>query len=125
MNLAGLPGALMYGASVDQDIKCRVVGRCAYGAPIDREIGDLIPRNDAGAEIPLEEDLGKAFLYLRYNADLRRAGLDMMGFKEIDEAALGQLDSVAAMDDLPRVGTWVSDQIKPEHFGSFITKGGV
>jgi patatin-like phospholipase len=125
MNLAGLPGALMYGASVDQDINCRVVGRCVYGAPIDREIGDLIPRDASGADIPLEQDLGKAFFYARYNADLSRAGLDQMGFKQIDEAAIGQLDSVAAMDDLSRVGAWVADQIRLEHFGSFVTKGGV
>lgn len=121
-NLAGLPGALMYGASVDQDINCRVVGRCSYGAPIDREIGDLIPRDDAGAPIPLEQDLDKAFLYARYNADLSRQGLDAMGFPEIDATAIGQLDSVAAMDDLSRVGQWVANQIKLEHFGSFITK---
>jgi hypothetical protein len=115
----------MYGASVDQDINCRVVGRCVYGAPIDREIGDLIPRDATGVEIPLEQDLGKAFLYARYNADLSRAGLDQMGFKEIDETAIGQLDSVAAMDDLSRVGSWVADQIKSEHFDSFVTKGGI
>ncbi len=45
-NLVGLPGALMYGALVDQDINCRVFGRCVYGAPIDREMGDLIPRDE-------------------------------------------------------------------------------
>ena len=63
----------MYGAQVDQDINCRVVGRCVHGAPIDRELGDLIPRRvegDEKKEVPLSEDLGRAFLYARYNAEL-------------------------------------------------------
>ena len=42
-NVTGLPGALMYGAMVDQDTNCRHIGRCVYGAPLDREVGDMIP----------------------------------------------------------------------------------
>ena len=42
--VAGLPGELMYGIQVDQDINCRTVGRCTYGARLDREILDLVPR---------------------------------------------------------------------------------
>ena len=34
-NVAGLPSALMYGAMVDQDTNCRVVGRCVHGAVLD------------------------------------------------------------------------------------------
>jgi len=30
-NVAGMPGDLMYGIQVDQDINCRTVGRCTYG----------------------------------------------------------------------------------------------
>ena len=41
-NLANFPAALMYGAQVDQDVNCRVAGRCVHGAVIDRELGDLI-----------------------------------------------------------------------------------
>ena len=38
--VAGLPGELMYGMLIDQDINCRTVGRCTYGAPLDSEILD-------------------------------------------------------------------------------------
>ena len=43
-NLASLPGVLMGGAAVDQDINCRGVGRCVFGHEIDRELGDMVPR---------------------------------------------------------------------------------
>jgi len=42
--VAGLPGELMYGILVEQDINCRTIGRCAYGGHLDREILDLVPR---------------------------------------------------------------------------------
>ena len=48
--LVNFPGALMYGAQIDQDINCRAVGRCVHGAPIDSELGDLIPRRGEGKE---------------------------------------------------------------------------
>ncbi len=67
-NLAGLPSALMYAAQVDQDINCRTVGRCVWGAPIDSEMHDLIPGLVDGP------DLGRAFRYARYNAELSRKG---------------------------------------------------
>ena len=44
VNAAHLPGVLMGGAAIDQDINCRAVGRCVFGEQIDREIGDMIPR---------------------------------------------------------------------------------
>ncbi len=119
-NLAGLPGALMYGAQVDQDINCRTVGRCVHGAPIDRELGDLIPRDEAGVEIPLAQDLGRAFLYARYNAELTRGGLDAMGLQDVDPEQVGKLDSVQFIPQLRRIGRKVGDEVKIEHFGSFI-----
>jgi hypothetical protein len=87
--VAGLPGELMYGIQVDEDINCRTVGRCTHGALLDREILDLVPREVvaggsveqqlAALEIPLSKDLGRRFLYARYNADLSRRGLDSLG----------------------------------------------
>ncbi len=87
--VAGLPGELMYGIQVDQDINCRTVGRCTHGAHLDREILDLVPREFisggtmeqqyAAPEIPLSTDLGRRFLYARYNADLSRPGLNQLG----------------------------------------------
>lgn len=119
-NLAGIPSALMYGASVDQDLNCRTVGRCVYGAPIDREIGDLIPRDAEGGAIPLSQDLGRAFLYARYNAELSFDGLRTMGLNDIDPKQVSRLDSVDALDDLSRVGRKLAEDVKIEHFGSFV-----
>lgn len=118
-NLVSFPGALMYGAQVDQDINCRTVGRCVHGASIDRELGDLIPRRGAGDErraVPLSEDLGRAFLYARYNAELSEQWLAERGLGKIDPAKVAQLDSVEYVPDLVRVGRALAQEVKLEHF---------
>jgi hypothetical protein len=121
-NVANIPSALMYGAQVDQDINCRMVGRCVYGDPIDRELGDLIPRDANGNEIPLSQDLGRAFVYARYNADLSSPWLSARGLGDIDPTKVGKLDSVDHIADLRRVGQRVGEDVKLEHFGSFVGK---
>lgn len=113
-NLAGIPGALMYGAQVDQDINCRTVGRCVCGAPIDRELGDMIP------DAPDDQDLGRAFRYARYNVELTSKALNAWGLGDIDPGAVAQLDSVAHVADLSRIGQRLGDEIKVEHFGPFV-----
>jgi hypothetical protein len=120
-NLMDLPGALMYSALVDQDTNCRAIGRCVHGAPLDREIGDLIPREKPGdpssALVPLAKDLGRAFLYARYNAELTRAGLAALGLPDIDPGKVSKLDSVPAIADLRRVGAAVAKRVKLADFG--------
>jgi len=120
-NVAGLPGALMYGAMIDQDTTCRHVGRCVHGAVLDREIGDMIPRDDAGNVIPLSHNLGRRFLYARYNADLSRDGLNAMGLHDIKPKNVQRLDSIEFINDLRRIGKKVAQEIKIEHFGGFIS----
>lgn len=119
-SLAGLPGALMYAMVVEQDLDCRTVGRCVHGAPIDRELGDLVPRDAAGEPIPLSRDLGRAFLYARYNAELTRDGLDALGLEDVDPAQVRKLDSVAQIPALRRLGRKVGEAVRLEHFGSFV-----
>jgi len=121
-NLATIPSALMYGAQVDQDINCRMVGRCVYGDMIDRELGDLIPRDESEHVIPLSQDLGRAFTYARYNADLSSPWLNKMGLGDIDPSKVSKLDSVDYMGDLRRIGRRVGQEVKLEHFGSFVGK---
>jgi patatin-like phospholipase/acyl hydrolase len=115
-NLANFPAALMYGAQVDQDINCRIVGRCVYGAEIDRELRDLIPRDAAGNVIPIAEDQKRQFLYARYNADLTSKWLNDHGLGDVDPSKVSQLDSVEHIKDLVRVGQKVADELKIEHF---------
>jgi patatin-like phospholipase/acyl hydrolase len=119
-NAQNVPSALMYGAQIDQDINCRMVGRCVFGEAIDRELGDLVPRDDAGNIIPLSQDLDRAFLYARYNAELTSPWLNRMGLGDVDPGKVSQLDSVDYVDDLRRVGRRLADEVKLEHFGSFV-----
>jgi hypothetical protein len=114
-NLANFPAALMYGAQVDQDINCRSVGRCIHGAEIDRELGDLIPRDDTG-NVPISQNLGRQFLYARYNAELTARWLSSHGLGNVDAAQVAQLDSVEHINDLVRVGQALAEEVKLEHF---------
>ena len=115
-NAAQIPAALMYGAAVDQDTNCRTVGRCVHGAPIDRELGDLVPRDAAGEPEPLSKDLGRLFLYARYNAELSAEWLSSHGLGDVDAAQVSQLDSVEHVGDLVRVGQKLAEEVRPEHF---------
>ena len=77
--LKELPSNLMYTMQVDQDINCRTVGRCIFGAPIDRELKDMIPMDSEGNILKIDTDANGHFLYMRYNADLSPEGLEKMG----------------------------------------------
>jgi hypothetical protein len=121
-NLVSFPGALMYGSAIDQDINCRVIGRCIHGGEfdkelkrcetqIDSEIGDLVDRTD-----PIPDDLGRQFTYARYNAELSKKWLNKRGLGNVDPAKVAQLDSIAAIPDLIRIGEALAKEVKIEHF---------
>lgn len=120
----GIPSALMYGSLVDQDINCRAIGRCTYGEPIDRELGDMIPRDDRGEPVALDRDCGRSFLYARYDVDLTTAGLQALGFSErdVDAKQIQKMDAATPdhIGRLLRVGAAASQRVKREHFGPFI-----
>jgi hypothetical protein len=110
----------MYGAQVDQDVNCRFVGRCVHGAPIDRELGDMVPRRD-GEAVPLDEDLGRAFLYARYDAELSKEGLERLGLGAIDPAKVQTLDAIGSIGDLREVGRAVAESVDVERqFAPFL-----
>ena len=121
-NLVSFPGALMYGSAVDQDINCRVIGRCIHGGEydkeikrceteIDSEVGDLVDRSD-----PIKDDLGRQFTYARYNAELSKKWLQKRGLGDIDPANVSKLDSIEFIPDLIRVGQALANEVKIEHF---------
>lgn len=127
-----VPGALMYGALVDQDINCRTVGRCTYGDVIDRELLDMIPRQGpddgtleqrlARPRVPLDEDLGRQFLYARYNVDLSRENLTRLGFPAADPDAVRKMDKADQdhIELLLAIGRRAAAQIDVSaHFGPF------
>lgn len=101
-NLTMLPGILMGGAAVDQDTNCRALGRCVFGHVLDREVGDMIPRKD-GNVVPVDKDLGRHFLYARYDPDVSEDGLAELGQSQIDPSKL-KMDSVAHLGEMQAVG---------------------
>ncbi len=120
--LKDLPTNLMYAMQVDQDINCRTVGRCIFGAHIDRELKDMIPLDSNGQPLSMDTDANKHFLYVRYNADLSVQGLEEIGLGNIDSDEIREMDSVKSIPQLREVGKAVSKiQVKAkEHFKNFI-----
>lgn len=111
-NATSIPSALMFAALNEQDFLCRVFGRCLAGDPLDREVGDMI-----GKRGPLQP---KLFTYLRYNAELTRAGLNELDLTDVEPTHVQQLDSVEFVGDLQRVGKRVAERkVKAEHFADF------
>jgi hypothetical protein len=115
--------ALMSQASVDQDVSCRVVGRCTYGGVIDREIHDLVPLDPVIPNQPLSlaNDLGKAFIYVRYNAELTVDGLTQLKLTGIDATRMHKMDDVENLDDLAKIGAAVGKTVDLAHLGDFVT----
>jgi uncharacterized protein len=104
---------LMGGASVDQDINCRAIGRCVFGEPVDRELGDMIPRErDSldGPPIAMDADCGRQFLYARYNPDVSRLGLNALGLARIDPDRVQSLDQIDHIDEMRDVGQAYADK---------------
>ncbi len=129
-NVAGIPGGLMNTIQIDQDINCRTVGRCTYGAHLDSEIMDLVPRDVpegftkdeyyATPPISLNTDLGRRFLYCRYNVDLSSKGLTALGFPKANPASMQKMDAVENIPMLTEIGIAAGKQVDAAHFGPFI-----
>ena len=129
-NAVGIPGGLMNTIQIDQDINCRTVGRCTYGAHLDNEIMDLVPRvvhegmtKDeyyAAPLIPLATDMGRRFLYCRYNIDLSSNGLAALGFPKVNPAGIQKMDAVENIPALTEIGIAAGQQVDASHFGPFI-----
>jgi len=120
--LAHLPNNLMYAMQVDQDINCRTVGRCVFGAAVDREIDEMTPVDDDGNILELTSDANRHFSYVRYNADLSEAGLNEMGLSHIDSDDVRKMDSVKHLKQLREVGKKVAiTQVNvKKHFHHFV-----
>ncbi|GKS63819.1 hypothetical protein YTPLAS72_11230 [Nitrospira sp.] len=112
-NATSLPSALMFAALNEQDLLCRVFGKCLAGDPLDREIHDLkMAKGPVGPP--------KLFTYVRYNAELSEEGLAKLGLSGIKPEHVQQLDSTAHIKELKEVGQAVAKQVKAEHFKGFV-----
>jgi hypothetical protein len=99
---------------VQQDLLCRVLGRCRHGAPLDRELGAL---QEPGGPLPAE----RLFTYLRYDVDLAPAGLRALGLHGLDARRLQRLDAVEQLDALRQVGLAGARQVRREHLAGFLS----
>jgi patatin-like phospholipase/acyl hydrolase len=112
-NAGSIPSALMFAALNEQDLLCRVFGKCLAGDPLDREVGDLV-----GVTGPVGQ---KLFTYLRYNAELTSEGLAALGLSGIEPKNVQKLDSIDYIPDLQRIGKAIgSMKVKEEHFANFL-----
>jgi len=111
-NASSIPSALMAAALNEQDFLCRVFGNCLAGDALDREVGDMISKRG-----PVQP---KLFTYVRYNAELTRAGLESLDLADIEPRNVQQLDSIEYIADLQRVGrTIASRKVSMDHFTGF------
>lgn len=113
-----LPPDLMFAIQVEQDVNCRAIGRCSYGAAIDRELGDMIPKRN-GISISLKEDTGKPFLYVRYNADISSEHLKDLKIVGRNAKHVKDIDKASAIGDLCVVGKDAAKVVSLEHLGEF------
>ena len=120
-NVEATLNALMHQAVVDQDINCRLVGRCMHGHYLDYEIGDLILCDEEGRKIPASTNMGRAFLYLRYNTHLTERQLRELGVEGIDVKEVRKLDAASdeAIAQLQQIGDALAEQLDLADFGAF------
>jgi len=105
-----IPNNLMYAMQVDQDINCRTVGRCIFGSKIDRELDEMIPMKEDGTLESLDNDAGRHFSYIRYNADLSQESLNEMGLSHIKSDHVRKMDSTKYISKLREVGKRIGEQ---------------
>ena len=115
-NASAIPSALMFAALNEQDLLCRAFGNCLCGDQLDREVGDMIDKEDT-MNRPVSSML---FTYVRYNAELSRKGLDELGLTGIKPEDVQKLDSVENIKELQAVGQAVAKKVTRAHFSKFI-----
>jgi len=113
-NASSIPSALMFAALNEQDFLCRAFGDTLSGDVLDGEVGDMI-----GKRGPMKET--KLFTYLRYNAELTRAGLDKLKLPNIQPERVQRLDAIESIPELQQVGQAVGKtKVKSQHFDRFV-----
>jgi len=95
--------AVVGSAAENQDMICRVLGDCLFGAEIDSEVGDL----NQPTLLPASQQL---FSYVRYNLKL-----DADDVRQLS-AAETKMDNIALMPMLQEIGReFAQSRVKPEH----------
>jgi hypothetical protein len=82
--------------------------------------GATVEQQYAEPAIPLATDLGRRFLYARYNADLSRQGLDSLGLTDVDPKSIQKMDAVENIESLLEIGRASGKSVQLAHFGPFL-----
>jgi patatin-like phospholipase/acyl hydrolase len=104
---------LLGGPVVQQDMACRMIGKCIHGAEMDRELGDLSEAAD--------ED--RKFSYVRYNALLTERGLEALGLPHLaGEKTRKGVKSPSGMKWVPQlreIGCAVAKEVDMATYANF------
>ena len=119
---ATAPGSLMSAISVQQDLVCRVLGKCRFGGKIDAELDTMIAK-----EFPNPGKVGwggpanpKLFSYVRYDPELTRHNLDEIGLASVQVEHVLEMDDVEHLDDMVKVGKQAARKmVQIRHFEDF------
>jgi hypothetical protein len=99
-----VPRALMDTSSVQQDMICRTMGKCLYGADIDIEVGDMMK----------DDGLPKMLSYVRYNQSYKAKQIVELELKYGNK--ITHLDSVDSLPALSEIGReYAEAHVKLEH----------
>jgi uncharacterized protein len=117
-NARTVPLALLDACQNEQDVLCRIFGRCRYGEPIDTEIGDLVESDenfarDGGPFAP------KKFTYMRYNPNISPEGLAELGLPQVRSEHVQEMDSPNYLSELVAVGDAYAKRLDLTQFGAF------
>jgi len=114
-NARTLPLSLLRAVTDEQDMLCRVFGRCLTGPFLDSELGDLIDSKEPASP--------KMFTYIRYNYDITDTFFREVGLEDVN---LDVVKSVAApeyLDELEEIGTVIAGHlVGREHYRDFLFK---
>ena len=99
-----VPAGLMDSISREQDLLCRALGECLFGADIDTEIGDLKKQSASLWQ--------KAFTYARYNREFTA-----LEIRDVEQKFGGRfsLDNIRLIQFLRESGRAYSGHVRLEH----------
>lgn len=104
---------LLSGPVGQQDMACRMIGKCIHGDAFDREIGDL----SAGA------DDDRKFSYVRYNAMMTEQGLTDLGLPHLTGKktlkGVGTPMGMTWVPQLREIGRAVARQVDMKTYADF------
>ncbi len=102
-SIIGIPNAMIYTTTREQDLFCRTFGRCVTGESIDLEVSNM-----KHTSFPLEP---RIFRYHRINPVISDEGLKAIGCGHIKPKDIAAIDKVENISQMTEVGQAMSDAV--------------